>query len=402
MTKFMRWASPSLIVRLAVLVSLAGSLTISVMAQPMPVPDVLYWVHESKLIVIGRILDVRGSEGAQTVPHRAVASVQIESVLKGEVKGGEITVAYQETYTSKTHRQNTVYPNEYSLQKNQFGILYLTRDNNGKCTFADPYEGLEPITTQTVPLAALSSTPEERVETELFASLSDPDRSVAALSLQLVNNLASVVQLHNKPKGTKGGEVPPTEALRKIADSSNQELQGLAFAGLIHLGDYSLIGRAIRFVHDPTSNPNTQYWKLRIISAIAGIGDDQIRKAFDTTNNKQLADCPSKLKLSFDSSVLPQLYPLLSSPNAALRESVSHALRGICDPSSAPYLMRALHNSDRRVQYDALMGLAALEGFPRGLPTPTETEFDQDPEGYIRPWESWWEATGKKKYVSHQ
>ena len=105
-------------------------------------------------------------------------------------------------------------------------------------------------------------------------------------------------------------------------------------------------------------------------------------------------------KQPLDSSVLPQLYPLLSSPKVELRRGAAHALRRICDSSSVPALAQALNDSDRTVQYDAMMGLAALENFPSGLPAPSEKVFDGNPVHSADRWKNWWDSTGKRKYTS--
>ena len=85
-----------------------------------------------------------------------------------------------------------------------------------------------------------------------------------------------------------------------------------------------------------------------------------MRQAWEATKYMQEITCASTVlaKQPLDRSVLTQLYPLLYSPNVELRRGAAHALRGICDSPSIPVLAQA-----RTVQYDAMMGLAALENF---------------------------------------
>jgi HEAT repeat protein len=63
-----------------------------------------------------------------------------------------------------------------------------------------------------------------------------------------------------------------------------------------------------------------------------------------------------------DRSILPALESLLFSPSASLRRAAAHALRGMSDPASARFLVRALDDNNGDEQYDALMALAKLVG----------------------------------------
>jgi HEAT repeats len=139
-------------------------------------------------------------------------------------------------------------------------------------------------------------------------------------------------------------------------------------------------------------------WQGRITDAISEIGYDQIRKALQAGADKQSGYCPSRTTIPFDRSLSPLLDSLLSSQNLDLRRAAAHALRGICDPSSARVLARALDNSDRDVQYDAMMGLAALEHFPTYRPAPARSLFNESPAKYLDAWKNWWTTTGKQKY----
>jgi len=102
------------------------------------------------------------------------------------------------------------------------------------------------------------------------------------------------------------------------------------------------------------------------------------------------------------SSALGVLHSLASSDNVDLRRASVYALRGICEPSSAAVFMRALDSTDNKVQFDALQGLAALEGFPPERPAPTTEMFNQNSTKYLEVWRRWWEHSGSQKYVSAQ
>jgi HEAT repeats len=360
----------------AVLALLKGGLTTSAMAQPRPTPNVQRWVDESIVIVKGRVLYVHeiGTKGLGASMSRTMsASVQVDSVLKGNVNGSAITIEFQES-----HGTNTIFPNEYELRPDQYALLFLTGGQNGRYLFADPYTGAMPITSDRVPAAETAHTTEGSVEAVLFASLSDPDRNVAETALQQVGNL---------------NKVRSTEALRKIATSSDPAFQSLAYAALINLGDYSLLDQAIKFAEEHVDQMDG------IPYAIDLIGDKRIREASKVPGGAGL-ECSSKTGLPFDRSVLPLLHSLLSSPNTDLRRSSVHALRGICDPSSARFMVRALDDSNRDVQYDAMMMLGALEDYPANLPAPATGLFNENPADYLNVWKRWWQTEGKRKYAS--
>ena len=102
-----------------------------------------------------------------------------------------------------------------------------------------------------------------------------------------------------------------------------------------------------------------------------------------------------------DGPVLNSLHSLLSSSKVELRRAAVHSLRGICDPSSAKFLVDALSDSDRKIQYDALQGLAALENFPAENPAPDTSAFNANPAKYLESWKVWWGQVGMRKYAAN-
>lgn len=124
MSKSKPWIYVYVLLVVAVLALLKGGLTISAMAQPQPTPNVQRWVDESTVIVKGRVLEVHeiGTKGiGASMSRKMSASVQVDSVLKGNLNGSAITIEFQES-----HGTNTVFPNEYKLRPNQYALLFLT------------------------------------------------------------------------------------------------------------------------------------------------------------------------------------------------------------------------------------------------------------------------------------
>jgi hypothetical protein len=345
-----------------------------------PVPDVRFLEKDAALIAKGRILDVHvvgttEMRGRET--QELAASIQVDSVLKGRVEGRTITIRHPKD----------PFPGGIQLRPRGYALYFLKGSQGGVFTFVNPMTAEMSITSRKVPMAEAARTPIEKLKAELFASLSDPAPEVRRTALEQVERL---------------GKKSSRENLLIIASSKDAQEEGMAYAGLLYLRDYSFLRQAIHFAEVPTTDPNVEYWKSRIAASIGVIGDNRMRQAWEATKYMQEVKCASKVlaKQPLNSSVLPQLFPLLSSPNVDLRRGAAHALRGICDSSTVPALARALNDTDRTVQYDAMMGLAAVENFPSGLPVPSEKDFDQNPSLYVDKWKNWWKSTGEQKYGS--
>jgi len=262
--------------------------------------------------------------------------VRVDSVLKGKVEGDVITVELL---------NNSEVP-ALTLSRDEYVLLFLKNGHGGSYVLADPQVGKMPVTSQKVSPANGSQTTQEKLEAELFASLSDPSREVARTALEQLGNL---------------GHVRSTRAIQYIATLGAPESQALAHIALLGLRDYSLLDRAIGFAERSVQDPEMRRLQLSVADAI---GDIQ------------------------DPSVVPVLNSLSASPNVIMRRAAARALRSIGDPSSTSFLMRALDDSDPDVQYDAVMGLAALAG-PSPENAPARDIFDQDPAKYLSYWKNW-------------
>lgn len=357
--------------------------TSTLMAQPAPIPSIERWVNESSVIVKGAILEVGQASTDKVADTRsAEATVQVNDLFKGTVKGEAIVVEYK-SYVDR-RRENTIEPNDYSFKRGQCDLLFLRQGPNGKYVFADSYESAVSVTCRKTSLTQAAHTVRTKVEMELVASLFDSDAIIARSSLGYIKRLG--VQQFIGP-------------LHEFALLPDSEVKATAYAALIKLGDYSLLEEAIAFSSAPTSDSNLRLWKNRIIDAIGEIGIDRTRRVLEAGGGKRAAYCSSRAGLPFDQSVVSRLESTLTSSNLDLRRAAARALRGICDPSSASALVLALNDSDPQVQYDAMMSLAALEDFPGTLPAPSESIFDRHPETYVDRWRGWWKDTGHTKYA---
>jgi hypothetical protein len=350
-------------------------------AQPGPIPSLRRWVDASTLIVKGRVLKTRVADQSDGLPesHRSVATVRIESLLKGKIEASVISIEYQEL--TRGYGANTVYQNVYSPHPGDGGILFLKRDKDGRLVFANSDRALL-HTAQNAPRAAMAITTMSKLEAELIASVSDPLYGPeAAQLLDTVERCPAVLALR--------GETNPQNPDPLIAR---------AYAGLIRCGDYSSLTQAIELAQKPTGSQRLWKQQAELAEAIGEIGDNRLLQVMKPENYKNPEVCASRSNVPIDSSILHQLHPLLFSWHEDLSRGVAHALRGICAPASAPYLADALDLADLDVQYDAMMALAAVEGFPKERPAPTAAAFKSDPAKFATPWRNWWSSVGKREY----
>ena len=172
-------------------------------SQPMPVPNLHRWVQESPVIVAGKVLavhEIGTVETETTAATKMVASIRVDRVFKGNVQPGLITVNYQEIRQNGQGNVVTrAFPNSYTLVPTQYGLLFLTKPKDQAFSPATDIEGLIRITQRKVPLANSGPTVEDKIEAELYASLSDPDQAVAINAQQLLAVLGLPVYVQADP-----------------------------------------------------------------------------------------------------------------------------------------------------------------------------------------------------------
>ena len=296
-----------------------------------PVQNIRFLEKDASVIVTGRVLNVRTvgmtTMAGMTTPE-LITTVQVGRVLKGMVGGSTITIRYP----------RDPLPSGLRLEEGLYVLYFLKQQQNGVYALENPMIGKMNITSRDVPLVDAVRTPVEKIDAELFASLSDPSPEVAKTALKQIGYV---------------GKERSIEALLRVATSRNPENRGMAYAGLLCLGNYSLLRQAIRFAEAPTTDPDVRYWKSRVAASIGVIGNNRLIQSWEAVHYNRTVTCPSKVKSlrPFPRSVLFQLYPLVSSGDVRLRRAAVQALRGICVPSSARYMAQALNDRDRVVQY---------------------------------------------------
>jgi HEAT repeat protein len=96
-----------------------------------------------------------------------------------------------------------------------------------------------------------------------------------------------------------------------------------------------------------------------------------------------------------DPARVPVLITFSHSQSDRLRESVIHALREIGNRTAEPVLVEALDDRVASIRYDAVLGLATVEG--RWDLAPSVDTFAANEPKYVGAWKSWWLGIGKNQ-----
>ena len=149
--------------------------------------------------------------------------------------------------------------------------------------------------------------------------------------------------------------------LEKLSSHVESDIAGAALAVRVHSGDTHAISEAVRFAE----------------SEVCSVG--------------QRMAIAAALRDSTSAVCVSQLINVMKSENVQLRRAASYALRHsqMDSASIMPLLAGYLGDADLEVQYNALMGMAMIEGAVGEL-APSYTEFCKAPQRYVSKWEDWW------------
>jgi hypothetical protein len=152
-----------------------------------------------------------------------------------------------------------------------------------------------------------------------------------------------------------------TLALRSAAQDSDANTRILAIAALLARGNIDYLDEAVSALLSAKHGANGfLIWRLAS-SLEFGVRD---RKA------------------------IPALVRLLRARYVPVRRAAAAALRNTHDRGAIEPLAEALHDPDREVQYQAVIGLAEITGAPSEW-SPASGTFDKDPKKYLDHWRDW-------------
>jgi HEAT repeat protein len=306
-----------------------------------PALDLAMLTQESSHIVVGRVITVRDVgqtnifiQGRPFSARSQIAEIQVARSLKGEITGNVISFQLV---------QPDVFLGYGSVWANQVGMFFLKRGAGIALIVTNPYYP------------------------SVVAALEAPESSNGDLN-NVISEVVNVItsQRASTPDKIKAVAVldrvktpVATNALRKAADSSHEDLSIYAIAALLERNDISKLSTAENVLANTSAiaDPNLL---TKLAFALEGVHNPQ---------------------------AIPSLARLLNPNFLQARRSAASALRSTGDNAALEHLAKALYDSDKRVRYQAVMGLAEItEQYSWG---PAVMLYDKDEQRYLEHWRDW-------------
>ncbi|MFH1900668.1 MAG: hypothetical protein ABIK26_00265 [Candidatus Omnitrophota bacterium] len=196
---------------------------------------------------------------------------------------------------------------------------------------------------------AMQKTEIAGIRAELLAAAEFGEVSIALQSIRILPQLGFVDQ---KALGV----------LRRLSNHVEPEIKGAALAVRVRSGDTNAIPAAVKFAESTVCSEGQR-------TAIA-----------------------SALRELTSGAYVSELANVMKSEDAHLRRAASYALRysQMKSVNLLPLFVRYLGDSDPEVQYNALMGIARIDGTVGEL-APSYVEFHKAPQQYISKRQGWWD-----------
>jgi hypothetical protein len=225
-----------------------------------------------------------------------------------------------------------------------YGLFFLQVSAGGEVQFADTYYPYAP-TMQNV--ASVGDSPLERAISVLGAALSNASSSDES-------RRAALTYLQSSKSEYSG------DALREALSAPDPQLRLAVASSLLFQGDGAGLG-VIKEAFLPGSSEESE-------SSAESIGN-------------------AMLLYLTGPEFVPDLEDLLGSPSVHIRRGAAGALRRIGTPEVTRGLLRALDDTDFRVRYYAVVGMAEATG--QSAWRPSEETFQDDELTYLTHWRDW-------------
>jgi hypothetical protein len=324
----------------------------SVRAVPVPMADVQAMAQASDVIVVGR--------ANQTQNSLAPFLIAIDRVIKGAAIGSRLVVQPS--------------PGSPSVQERQYGIFFLRRQP-GPASFVvtDPFHPAL--------IASPVRGPNQQNSTDVLGSLT---RELIAV---LTTSPATLTDPINGVQGLV--TAAPAEQAQYVYYEAASALQTLP---------YSVSGIALSTLAG-AGQVSARLWAMYCLFSMVDSDDESAKanylaSATPILMNPEpaLTSAATMLANALESHLktpqaVPTLATLLGSGNVAVRRAAAAVLSDIATPGViAPLAKVGLNDSDERVRFLAVRGLAAATG--AGEPATTAT-FRRQPDQILQFWRGW-------------
>ena len=324
---------------LVVLMALQGPGLVS--ATPIPALDLPGLAGGADLVVVGQVTGVR-EEGRSTIStqgrsipaRKMAATLRADRVLKGRFSAAVVTFGFLAPQVPLGYQ---------GIGPTQFGLFFLRASQQGY-EVLDPYH---PFIVAAPDAPAIEGSPLDRAIAEVAHVLNSPkappDERVRAAEI------------------LEGVETPAaTEALRKAVRAPDDHISLHAAAALLRRKDISVLGLAEKALTAPPQNIDAGLRRKLAFALRDGVTDPE---------------------------AVPALTRLLRAGDVVTRRSAAAALRHVGDDSVIRPLSLALHDGDREVRYQAVLGLAAVTGQSEW--GPSLDMFVSGEQRYLDYWREW-------------
>jgi hypothetical protein len=288
--------------------------------------DLEHLTTKADLIITGRVNSISNA-------GRAIASLSIDKVVKGEVEGRTVDFQFFPNLPSAYMR----------VQPEQFGMFFLKRNEAGS-----GYQILDPTYPAVIAPANAVLTGEPGLDRTvnivgqvLLTSRTAEDRRVAV----------SVLKSARTERATK--------LLRHGAKDRDVVVRMQSISGLLNRDDIETLEIAERTLLNPPAGTE-QYLLDNISAALRGIKDPR---------------------------AIAPLQQLLQSSNDRTRIGAVSALRQMHVNQAVEGLVIALGDNNRDVRYEGVIGLAELTG--QNQWAPDTGSFASNEQKYLDHWKEW-------------
>jgi hypothetical protein len=341
--------------RFLVIVFLAvGSTAHPALAVPVPVADVAAMAQASHLIVVGR--------ATQTENPRAPFLVNVDRVLKGAGLPRRIVV--------EPGPSSEDYP---TVQERQYGIFFLQLQAGGSYTVTDPFH------------PALVASPQGGSNQPKGTGI------LGVLSGELLAVLTTLPPVLTDPINGVGNLVTaaPADQAQQVYYEAATALQTIPYAAA---------GPALDAIA-ASNQVSARLWAIYSLFSMVDLDNESAKADYLASIRPILINPPPSLAFvvsmlanaiegHFKSpKAVPTLAALLGSTQIAVRQAAASVLGDIATPNVvAPLAKVALNDSDERVGFLAVRGLAAATSAAKA---PTTATFRQQPDEILQFWRSW-------------
>ena len=312
-------------------------------------------MRDSTLVCKGEVVEapeVVVSNDPEPAHRTGTAQVHVDRCYKGEPPASEmVAVLFDNILPSGG-------AGPYVLMRKGDYRLYFLKPERDKYVLVDDWFGQLCISRQVANQAAEGSAAMYRLEMDLKAGLTDPNRDRVLDSIRMLGNMRHL----------------ESEAeLMALLQSRDELVRTYVFEAMLRLHDYRIL-------------PAVEQWLMSQpqLPAYLVLPKDAL---FEMQGR-----LVGQISMIRDPATLPILLRLLQLSNPLFRQAVLQGVRAIHSQQSAPDLLKMLDDPNADNAFIAMQALIELAGGGPIRWAPTLPEFRENSGYYAATCRSWWEA----------